>query len=342
MPVYAIRHRTVYTYEEAAAASVNQARLRPRDLPGQRLLSFELASSPELESYEEGLDFFGNPMSFFQLQHPHKKFEITAISRVDVSWAQVEAPPPTLPWEEAVALLESAATPELQQALQFTLDSPMVHPFPDLRDYAARSFIPGRPLGDAAFYLMQRIFRDFRFRPGSTNLSTALETVFQNRSGVCQDFSHLMIGCLRSLGLAARYVSGYLETLPPPGKPKLQGSDASHAWVSVYVPGGGWIDFDPTNRMLPGPRHITVAWGRDFSDISPLRGVLYGGGAQRLKVEVDVLREGDLIALKKEAKADKEKSEMILGVGTPRPTEPSAAAREKRAEAGGGDSSPEK
>jgi transglutaminase-like putative cysteine protease len=292
VPIYSIRHRTLYVYKEEVAASVNQMRLRPRDLSGQRLMSFSLQTKPELDSYEEGLDFFGNPTALFQLQNPHQQFEITATSRVDVSWSEPDRPPATPAWEDVVAQLEMAVTPEFQNALQFVLESPMVRPFPDLRDYAIRSFTPQRPIGDATMDLMHRINRDFRFRPGSTNLSTTLETVFQNRSGVCQDFSHLMIGCLRSLGLAARYVSGYLETVAPPGKVKLTGADASHAWVSLFVPGGGWIDFDPTNRMLPGPRHITVAWGRDFHDISPLRGVLYGGGSQTLKVEVDVVREG--------------------------------------------------
>ena len=290
MPILSIRHRTVYAYADEVDASVNQARLRPRDLPGQRLLNFSLESDPGLEGYEEAEDCFGNPTSFFLLQRPHKTFTITASSRVDVSWAEADAPPPAPAWEEAVRRSQHAESDEARDALQFALESPMVRTFPGLKEYAVRSFPAGRPLGEAAAHLMQRIHRDFRFRPGSTNPSTALETVFQNRSGVCQDFSHLMIGGLRALGLPARYVSGYLETLPPPGKPKLMGTDASHAWVSVYVPGGGWVDFDPTNEMLPGPRHVTVAWGRDFSDVSPLRGVLYGGGTQTLKVEVDVLR----------------------------------------------------
>ncbi len=290
MPVYTIRHRTHYAYSEEVAASVNQARVQPRDLPGQRLLSFQLEAQPVVSNYEEGCDFFGNSTLFFQLPNPHRNFAITAMSRVDVSWAEVEIPPPSPAWEEVVRHLESDTSADVHN-VQFCLESPLVRSFPELRDYAQRSFFPGRPVAEAAFHLMQRIHRDFRFRPGSTSLSTTLETVFQNRSGVCQDFSHFMIGCLRSLGLPARYVSGYLDTRPPPGKPKLLGADASHAWVSLFVPGGGWMDFDPTNSLLPGPRHITVAWGRDFSDVSPLRGVLYGGGAQTLKVEVDVMPE---------------------------------------------------
>jgi transglutaminase-like putative cysteine protease len=291
MPILTVRHRTVYAYADEVDASVNQARLRPRDLPGQRLLKFSLESDPGFEGYEETDDCFGNPTSFFLLQSRHKVFTLTASSRVDVSWSEAESPPASPPWEEAARRAQLAEGDEAREALQFALESPMIRTFPGLKDYAVRSFPPGKPLGEAAFNLMHRINRDFRFRPGSTNPSTTLETVFQNRSGVCQDFSHLMIGCMRTLGLPARYVSGYLETLAPPGKTKLMGTDASHAWVSVYVPGGGWVDFDPTNKMLPGPRHVTVAWGRDFSDVSPLRGVLYGGGAQTLKVEVDVLRD---------------------------------------------------
>ena len=288
MPILSIRHRTTYTYDEEVDASVNQAHLRPRDLAGQRLLKYSLVSDPGFDTYEENEDCFGNPTAFFLLPKAHKTFTLTSTSRVDVSWSEADGPPPSPPWEEVVRMAWASAGDEAREALQFALESPMVRPFAGLKDYATRSFPPGRPLGEAAFDLTRRIHREFRFRPGSTNPSTALETVFQNRGGVCQDFSHLMIGCLRSLGLPARYVSGYLETLPPPGKPKLMGTDASHAWVSVYIPGGGWVDFDPTNKMLPGPRHVTVAWGRDFSDVSPLRGVLYGGGSQRLKVEVDV------------------------------------------------------
>jgi len=218
-------------------------------------------------------------------------FEICTKSRVDIWWSNQSEPPQSPAWEEVADLLRDPNTPELQDALQFALESSMVRAFPDLENYARQSFRPGRPLGEAAFHLMNRFKRDFRFMPGSTSLKTTLEMVFQTRCGVCQDFTHLMLGCLRSLGLAARYVSGYLETDAAPGTQKLTGTDASHAWVSVFLPGKGWLEYDPTNNVLPGPRHITLAWGRDFSDISPLRGVIYGGGTQTLKVEVDVMRE---------------------------------------------------
>lgn len=291
MPVYAVRHRTIYAYAEPVELSVNQARLRPRELAGQRLTHFALEAEPGLEDVREETDYFGNAAACFKVAGAHKRFEITAHSRVDVSWAGRGGPPDSPAWEDVARDTREGASPEAQEALQFTLDSPMVKPFPELREYAAAAFPPGRPAAEGAHRLMQRIHRDFRFLPGSTGLKTTLEMVFQIRCGVCQDFSHLMIGCLRSLGLPARYVSGYIETLPKPGRPKLVGADATHAWVSLFVPGAGWIDFDPTNRLFPGPQHITVAWGRDFSDVSPLRGVLYGGGAQKLKVEVDVIRE---------------------------------------------------
>lgn len=292
MPIYRIRHRTHYVYESEVDSSMNQARLRPRDLTGQRLLQFNLTGTPALEGLSEWKDYFGNPTLFFQVPNHHSEFELVAESRVDVSFAMPTDPPPTPPWEEAVAALKRGGQ-ETFEALPYTLESPLVRVFPDLAKYARRSFPPGRSLGEAALGLMFRLNRDFKFLPGSTSLKTTLEMVFQTRCGVCQDFSHLMIGCFRAMGLAARYVSGYLETDPPPGKPKLVGADASHAWVSLFLPGGGWLDLDPTNGIMPGERHVTVAWGRDFSDVSPLRGVIFGGGSQEMKVEVDVDKEPD-------------------------------------------------
>lgn len=291
MPIFTIRHRTIYDYTEPVELSINQARLRPRELPGQRLLHFSLESHPNVVSYQEETDFFGNPTSIFHVAETHDKFEICTESKVDVSWAERDTPLATGAWEETVEALKAPTGTDAQDAIQFLLDSPLVRPFPELREYAVASFPAGRPIGEAAHHLMRRIHRDFRFIPGSTSLKTTLEMVFQTRCGVCQDFSHLMLGCLRSLGLAGRYVSGYIETIPKPGKAKLIGADATHAWVSVFASGTGWLDYDPTNRALPGPQHITLAWGRDFSDVSPLRGVLYGGGTQKLKVEVDVIRE---------------------------------------------------
>jgi transglutaminase-like putative cysteine protease len=178
------------------------------------------------------------------------------------------------------------------EAFQFTLDSPMVGTDPLLADYARQSFPPGRTLDAAVHDLTRRIYQDFKYDPGFSSIATPLKAVLEHRSGVCQDFAHLAIGCLRAQGLAARYVSGYIETDPPAGKEKLVGADASHAWFAVFQPGVGWLDFDPTNNQRPGERHIVVAWGRDYADVTPLKGVAYGSGEHDLKVSVDVRRTG--------------------------------------------------
>jgi len=185
--------------------------------------------------------------------------------------------------------LRSVRSAEVLDASQFVLDSPTVVVNDLILDYALKSFPPGRPLIDAVHDLMQRIFHEFNYDPEFSTIATPLKDVLEHRSGVCQDFAHLAIGCMRSMGLAARYVSGYIETEPPPGKERLVGADASHAWFSAYLPEHGWLDFDPTNNQLPGERHITVAWGRDFADVTPLKGVAFGSGEHELKVSVDVL-----------------------------------------------------
>ena len=181
-----------------------------------------------------------------------------------------------------------ASDNQLVTVREFCFDSPLVRSHRSLREYAEQSFALGRPLRDAIIELNERIHADFKYEPAATDVSTPLAQVMRDRRGVCQDFAQVAVGCLRSMGLPARYVSGYLETQPPPGQPKLVGADASHAWASVYVPNFGWLDFDPTNALLPELRHVTVAWGRDFSDVSPLNGVVFGGGRHSLRVAVDV------------------------------------------------------
>ena len=195
----------------------------------------------------------------------------------------------SLSWEKARDRLRNDRSADVIEATQFTLDSPMIKTDELLAEYAKGSFLPGRPLDEAVHDLMQRIYAEFKYDPEFSTIATPLTEVMKHRSGVCQDFAHLAIGCLRSRGLAARYVSGYIETAPPPGKERLIGADASHAWFSVFHPGFGWLDFDPTNNQLPTDRHITVAWGRDYADVTPLRGVAFGGGKHKLKVAVDVL-----------------------------------------------------
>lgn len=286
---YLVRHRTVYDYPDKVAESHHLARLRPLHDAGQQCLSHELTIDPVPGVRVERVDAFGNAFTFFAQQAAYGKLTVEAVSVVETSDGVVTDLEASPPWEEVVELLaeDSAAVHLEAQPFRFpTLQVPVGEA---LADYARLSFTPGCPLLSAARDLTGRIFRDFKFDPTATTVSTPVETVLKKRRGVCQDFAHLAIACLRSLGLAVRYISGYLETAPPPGKPRLVGADASHAWISVYCPGTGWVDFDPTNNCIPGPRHLRLARGRDFSDVSPLRGVTFGGGGQQPKVMVDVI-----------------------------------------------------
>lgn len=286
---YRVVHKTSYEYSAPAGLCHNEARLLPRQLRRQRCLSSSLKIDPTPIDYQERLDFFGNRVVYFTIQQPHDKLVVTATSELAVTEQQdLLAFGSDIPWETVRDRLHEERSTEMLDALQFVLDSPMVVADGEMVDYAQDSFSPGRPLLDAVQDLMQRIHKDFTYDPGFTTIATPLSEVIAHRRGVCQDFAHFAIGCLRSQGLAARYVSGYLETVPPPGQKRLVGSDASHAWFSVFLPGSGWLDFDPTNNQLPSERHITVAWGRDFSDVTLLKGVAFGGGEHELKVSVDV------------------------------------------------------
>lgn len=286
---YRVIHTTEFIYEARVGLCYNEARLLPRELPQQKVLSSALQISPHPNDRYQRVDYFGNRTDYFSIQQPHDTLRVDAISVVEVTaLSQLDLVEP-LPWETARDRLHNDRMPSIIEATQFTLDSPSIVADSLLRDYALPSFPPGRPLLEAVHDLMQRIFREFKYDPEFSTIATPLKEVLAHRSGVCQDFAHLAIGCLRSLGLAARYVSGYIETFPPPGQERLVGADASHAWFSVFLPGTGWIDFDPTNNLLPADRHITVAWGRDFADVTPLKGVAYGGGEHELKVSVDVL-----------------------------------------------------
>jgi transglutaminase-like putative cysteine protease len=289
--LYRVTHKTRYEYIDSVGQSYNEARLLPRPCPQQELLSARLVISPVESDFRVRQDFFGNRVAYFSISEQHREFTVTAISEVRVlnaigqlDFAQGEA------WEAVRERLQQDRQPDVQDARQYTLDSPFVATSPQLGAYAAESFQPGRPLVDAVHDLMQRIHRDFKFDPEFTTLATPLAEVLEHRRGVCQDFAHLAIGCIRSHGLAARYVSGYIETLPPPGKPKLVGADASHAWFAVYLPNVGWMDFDPTNNQLPSEQHITIAWGRDYGDVAPLKGVVFGGQNHELSVSVEVER----------------------------------------------------
>jgi len=287
---YRLIHRTKYTYEGAVTVSHHLARLAPRTLPGQRCPWHELEIKPAPVGRGVHLDSFGNTTTYFEVEGKHGELEVTARSMVEVFPTQHPDARTTPPWERIRDACQLEKLTPGSEAGAFRFSSPMVPLGREYADFAITEFPPGRPILEGVQALTHRIFRDFKFDPKATDVTTPVSEVLKKRAGVCQDFAHLMLACLRSLGLPARYVSGYLETAPPPGKPRLVGADASHAWVSVFCgESAGWIDTDPTNNVLPGERHITVAWGRDFSDVSPLRGVTLGAGGQRLNVAVDVM-----------------------------------------------------
>jgi transglutaminase-like putative cysteine protease len=263
--------------------------MTPRHLPWQTPQAHAVVVEPTPTERWQREDYFGNPVLYIAVLAPHSVLHVRATSTVEIrsrdGFRQLEDSPP---WDRIRERLQQVGSPPLLEASQFLFESPHVSFTPALTAYAAPSFAPGRPLLAAARELMLRIHEEFEFDPKATTVATPLAEVLARRRGVCQDFAHLMIGCLRSLGIAARYVSGYLLTTPPPGQPRLVGADASHAWVSVYCPETGWTDFDPTNNLLPDLQHITLAYGRDFSDVSPLRGVILGGSEQVLDVRVTV------------------------------------------------------
>jgi transglutaminase-like putative cysteine protease len=291
---FKITHVTQYDYTDAVGLSYSEARLMPRNCKNQQVISSTLNIEPYAADFRIREDFFGNHVAYFSILQPHKKFTITSVSEVHLQEnpAQLDFYQ-EYSWEQVRNLLaqQSYFSPLMAtrlDAMQYKLDSPLVAVTPQLAEYAQPSFTNGRLITDAVSDLMQRIYNDFTFDPDFTTLATPLAKVLKHRRGVCQDFAHLAIGCLRSVGLAARYESGYIETLPPAGEAKLIGADASHAWFSVFVPEQGWIDFDPTNNQMPSTQHITLGWGRDYSDITPLKGVLYGGQQHELDVSVHV------------------------------------------------------
>ncbi|HEV2455601.1 MAG TPA: transglutaminase family protein [Verrucomicrobiae bacterium] len=290
---YAITHRTTYEYAAPVAVSHHVARLEPRPTPAQTPERFSLKIAPQPVLRKARADYFGNQLCFFSVQEIHQRLEITASSRVQVRAREIAPPGKSLPWEEVGKLFRDPVAPEVISPYQFVFDSPHVRASLELADYARESFPAGRPLLEGVMDLTRRIFKDFKYDSKATTIITPLEEVMEKRRGVCQDFAHLSIACLRSLGLPARYVSGYLRTRPPEGKEKLVGADASHAWISVFCTCNGWKDFDPTNNLQVSEEHIAVAYGRDFSDVSPVAGVLTGGGQHEVKVSVDVEELGE-------------------------------------------------
>ncbi len=286
-------HRTSYCYREPATTSHHEARLTPRQSEGQRTVTFDLEITPAPASRRSRLDYFGNRVTYFGMTEPHHRLDVVATSLVEMAPVPLPEFSDTEPWEEVARLLREDHRRDVLQATQMRLDSPLVPRGGELAEYARPCFAPGRPTLEGVHELMSRIHHDFSYDAAATEVGTPVLSVLRDRRGVCQDFAHVMIGCLRSLGLAARYVSGYLRTRPPEGRPRLVGADASHAWLSVWLPALGWVDFDPTNDLCPGQEHVTLAVGRDFGDVTPLRGVILGGSAQSLEVSVDVEAMGE-------------------------------------------------
>jgi transglutaminase-like putative cysteine protease len=290
---YQVRHQTEYSYSEPVGICHNALALRPRsDTPGQTCYATRIQIDPRPAVISERCDAFGNAVTFFTVQEDHSTMTVTAESDVEIRPIERLVPASTRAWEETHRALWLHGDDRTLEAFSFVFDSPHVVSTPSIHDFARVSFTEGRPILEAAFDLARRIHDEFSYRPKVTTISTPIAEVLARKEGVCQDFAHLMLGCLRSLGLAARYVSGYIQTLPQPGREKLVGVDASHAWVSVFCADAGWIDIDPTNALIPYDAHITVAWGRDYADVSPIRGVAIGGGEHTVKVAVDVIAQG--------------------------------------------------
>ncbi|BHH82261.1 transglutaminase family protein [Desulforhopalus sp. 52FAK] len=286
--IYRVTHNTGYKYSAPASLSQNELFLAPRNTPSQEVLESQLKIKPKPQYLHQRTDYFGNSAHVFMVQHPHNELAITAINLVKTTKPDTPASELTMPWEAVVKRLAEHKDAVELDAQQFTFASPLVPLLPESLSYAQQSFLPGTPVLAGAIDLTRRIFTEFTYDKLASNVETPVDQALANKKGVCQDFALVAISCLRTLGLAARYVSGYLETIPPPGKEKLIGSDASHAWISIFIPYFGWVDLDPTNNQLANETYITVAWGRDYGDVSPVKGVVMGGGAHNLSVTVDV------------------------------------------------------
>ncbi|KAA0024707.1 transglutaminase family protein [Antrihabitans cavernicola] len=284
---YRITHRTTYTYSDDVSSSYGRTHLTPRELPGQRITDAELIIEPEPSDRSTSPDVFGNTTAFFHINTDHRTLVVTNVSTAEVDppdEVRLQRGYSTAPWEDSRPTGVAGAL-----ATEFVLDLVPPEITDAVRDYAAVTFTPGRPLVEVIRELTTRIFTDFTYKSGSTTNSTKVAEVMEARSGVCQDFARIAIACLRSQGLAARYVSGYLSTRPPPGKERMIGVDASHAWAAVWLPDDEWLAFDPTNNQLADERYITVSWGRDYADVPPLRGIIYTDSKKStINVSVDV------------------------------------------------------
>ena len=290
---YLITHVTTYSYTEPVSLCQNVARLIPRDCGAQTCERSSLAIVPEPAVIDQTADHFGNPVTYFSIQEPHRALRIEATHEVTLADRKIPDAGRTLPWETVLDRVRRYRGEPWLLASQFLFNSRYVSAASEYTEYAHSSFVPGRPILEASFDLTRRIFNDFAYDSRATTVATPTREVFRTRRGVCQDFAHFQLSCLRSLGIPARYVSGYLSTKPAPGQARLIGADASHAWVSVFCGEDGWIDLDPTNNQYPGDRHIVLAWGRDYDDVSPVKGVILGGGQHKVAVSVDARAIGE-------------------------------------------------
>lgn len=295
-------HESTYHYAPAVDLAQHMAHLKPRESAFQTVVQSALAIDPAPATASEQRDAFGNLRNYFAIVGRHEKLKISANSLVQTGLGPgpTLAPSDTLPWEEVREQFRYQGGAPFQAAVEFSFASPHVRAHASFADFARRAFVPGRPVLEAAVVLMRTIHRELRYVSQSTDVHTPAQEALERGEGVCQDFAHIFLSCARTLGLAARYVSGYLLTVPPEGQKKLVGADASHAWVAVWIPDCGpghaglWVDLDPTNDRwgvgAPGEDYVTLAWGRDFSDVSPVRGVIRGGASHELEVAVTVER----------------------------------------------------
>ena len=283
---YLTSHITRYIYEGPVSQCLSEARLIPRTMPGQRVLQSRITVDPEPAVMDQRKDYFGNDVTSFAIFRSHDRFTTTSTGIVEVDAPGEDFPAMSSPltWEEVREMVHAHTDDECLAAYEYVFDSPYVSTSRELASYAGSTFAAGRPYAEAAAELSHRIYKEFTYLPKSTTIDMPLLEIYRNRAGVCQDFAHIMIGVLRSLGLPARYVSGYLRS-----GADYQGAEASHAWVAVYVPGSGWLAFDPTNDMIPLDGHVTLAWGRDYGDVTPVKGIALGGGEQTVEVEVRVV-----------------------------------------------------
>ncbi|RKS98382.1 transglutaminase family protein [Flavobacterium sp. 123] len=284
---YKLKHQTIYTYVNAVHNYQSIVCLQPQNSAKQTCSNFKIEIEPKPAKIYSRKDFFGNTLHYFSLHESHKSLKVLVSSDIEVL-NDIIQPLNPISCEDARKKFQTDHALKIE-VLQYQLPSQFIQWDEEIIAFAQSCLLPDISLFEGILNLIKKIYTEFQFKSGSTNINTPLKTVLKERKGVCQDFSHLAIASLRSVGIPARYVSGYIETLPPKGKVKLEGSDASHAWISVYIPEMGWCEFDPTNNMIPQQRHIVTAYGRDFADVSPLKGIIFSSGEHKVKVEVDVI-----------------------------------------------------